>query len=133
MFAYTIKGELNNDGSYKVTLFDVGSDECPIETVLPKARIMIDTLPDSYQDSMKPMLNVNGGFDLDVDKLVTMLAVCPDAEYGCSQCECRSSLRCRESLMREAASVIQRQKMQLEEWDKFTPFLAAHGMLESVK
>ena len=57
MFAYTIKAELNNDGSYKVTLFDVGSDECSIETVLPKARIMIDTLSDSYQDSMKPMLD----------------------------------------------------------------------------
>ena len=93
--------------------------------------------------SRKNSLNRNGwmpklnqmkvDFDMDVDKLVTLLAVCPDAEYGCSQCECRASLRCRESLMREAASVIQRQKMQLEEWDKFTPFLAAHGMLEPVE
>ena len=59
MFAYTIKAELNNDGSYKVTLFDVGSDECSIETVIPRARITIDTLPSSFTDSTKPLLDVN--------------------------------------------------------------------------
>ena len=59
MFAYTIRAELNNDGSYKVTLFDVGSDECPIETVIPRARITIDAVPTSFTDSMKPLLDVN--------------------------------------------------------------------------
>jgi len=72
-------------------------------------------------------------FNMDVDRLATLLSVCPDAEYGCSQCELQADLRCRESLMREAASVIERQKLQLKEWDKFTPFLASHGMLEYVE
>jgi len=59
MFAYTIKAELNNDGSYKVTLFNVGSDECSIETVIPRAHITINALPASFRDSMKPLLDVN--------------------------------------------------------------------------
>ena len=67
---------------------------------------------------------------MDIDKLVTLLAVCPDAEYGCSQCAFRHSLYCRMDLMREAASVINKQRRQLNEWNKYASFLAAHGMLE---
>ena len=29
-FAYSVNAELNNDGSYKVTLFDIGIDESPV-------------------------------------------------------------------------------------------------------
>jgi len=82
---------------------------------------------------MKVDFDMEMAFDMDVDRLVALLSVCPDAEYGCSQCELQADLGCRESLMREAASALERQKMQLDEWDKFTPFLAAHGMLEYVE
>ena len=40
------------------------------------------------------------------DDLIRELELCPDAEYGCSRCEHRVSLHCRESLMKQAADAI---------------------------
>lgn len=40
-------------------------------------------------------------------KLVRELQSCPDAEYGCSQCEFQKTLNCRERLMKKAADAIE--------------------------
>ena len=67
MFAYTIKAELNNDGSYKVTLFDVDDDESPIEDIIPRARITIDVLDREAGDSDAPLLTVTEHINRNVD------------------------------------------------------------------
>ena len=56
------------------------------------------------------------------DDLIRELELCPDAEYGCSRCEHRVSLHCRESLMKQAADAIEELCKDLErskEWEKF--------------
>lgn len=57
-FAYTVHAELNNDGSYDVTMFDVGCDEAPIETVVKRAKITIEVLDDDCKESDRPLLFV---------------------------------------------------------------------------
>ena len=47
------------------------------------------------------------------DDLIRELELCPDAEYGCSRCEHRVSLHCRESLMKQAADAIEELQAEL--------------------
>lgn len=47
------------------------------------------------------------------DDLIRELELCPDAEYGCSRCEHRVSLHCRESLMKQAADAIEELQQQI--------------------
>lgn len=47
-----------------------------------------------------------GGLSL-YDNLMRELQCCPDGEYGCPQCEHRTSLHCRETLMKQAAKAIE--------------------------
>ena len=56
MFAYTIRAELNNDGTYRVELMDV-DDERPIITTIERASILIAKTPDEY-DKRSPLLTV---------------------------------------------------------------------------
>lgn len=41
------------------------------------------------------------------DNLMRELQCCPDGEYGCPRCEHRTSLHCRETLMKQAADAIE--------------------------
>lgn len=60
-FAYTVKAELNNDGSYHVILFDVDEYEAPIMETIERARIIIEPLCKDDGDSVTPLLTVNYG------------------------------------------------------------------------
>ena len=60
-FAYTMHAELNNDGSYKVVLFDVGEDESPIETIIERAKITIKRMGDDDRVSNRPLLFIEEG------------------------------------------------------------------------
>ena len=42
---------------------------------------------------------------MQINKLIGILLSCPDAEYGCSQCE-HNSLDCREGLLKQAAEML---------------------------
>ena len=57
-FAYEIKAKLNNDGSYSVFLFDIDSDESPIITHFPRARIGIEVLSLEDFGSYTPSLEI---------------------------------------------------------------------------
>ena len=57
-FAYTVKAELNNDGSYRVTLFDVDEYEAPITETIERARIIIEPLCEDDGDSVTPLLTM---------------------------------------------------------------------------
>ena len=59
-FAYTLRAELNNDGSYSVTMFDVECDESWTETVIKRAKITIEVLEDGCGESDEPLLYVIG-------------------------------------------------------------------------
>lgn len=50
------------------------------------------------------------------DNLVRELQCCPDGEEGCSRCEYRTSLHCRETLMRQAADAIEELQAQIDGW-----------------
>lgn len=41
------------------------------------------------------------------DDLVRELQCCPDGEYGCSRCDYKNSIHCRETLMKQAADAIE--------------------------
>ena len=58
-FAYTVKADLNNDGSYHVILFDVDENEAPIMETIRRARIIIEPLSKDDDGSVKPLLIVN--------------------------------------------------------------------------
>ena len=60
-FAYTINVELNDDGSYKVVLFDVGANEAPMETVIKRAKITIECMGDDNRVSNHPLLTIEEG------------------------------------------------------------------------
>lgn len=47
-------------------------------------------------------------------ELVRELQNCPDAEYGCSQCEFQMTLNCRERLMKKAADAIEELSREYE-------------------
>ena len=42
------------------------------------------------------------------EDLLRELKCCPDAEYGCSRCNHKDSLHCRETLMQESADAIEK-------------------------
>ena len=48
------------------------------------------------------------------EELVRTLSSCPDAEYGCSNCEYKNSFGCREKLMSDASNAIEDLTAQLE-------------------
>lgn len=50
------------------------------------------------------------------DNLVCVLQCCPDGEYGCSRCEHRTSLHCRETLMKQAADAIEQLEVAVPKW-----------------
>lgn len=58
MFAYSVRAELNNDGSYKVTLFDIGIDESPVYTVIDRAKLIIQDLKTNNNIVDKPLLTI---------------------------------------------------------------------------
>lgn len=60
-FAYNLHAELNNDGSYRVVLFDVGEDESPIETIIERAKITIECMGDDNRVSNRPLLFIEEG------------------------------------------------------------------------
>ena len=57
MFAYGIRAELNNDGTYRVELFDVDA-EIGVVTTIERASIRIEHVPDEVGITTKPMLSV---------------------------------------------------------------------------
>ena len=58
------------------------------------------------------------------ENLERELQSCPDAEYGCSQCEFQKTLNCRERLMKKAADAI-------EERDRYALTLQHEMMAEA--
>lgn len=54
-------------------------------------------------------------------KLVRELQSCPDAEYGCSQCEFQKTLNCREHLMKKAADAIEELVGKVEQMPRWIP------------
>ena len=57
-FAYSVHAELNNDGSYKVTLLDIGCDEAPIYTVIDRAKLTIQDLKTDDNTVGRPLLTI---------------------------------------------------------------------------
>lgn len=53
-----------------------------------------------------------------VDELTSVLCACPDPEYGCSRCQYRWNLNCREKLRHGAADAIEKLNRYAAQMDK---------------
>ena len=54
------------------------------------------------------------------EELLRTLRSCPDAEYGCSNCQYQKALSCREKLMNEAADAIEKLNRYAAQMDKLS-------------
>lgn len=73
---------------------------------------------------------------MNAEKIITSLKVCSYAG-SCGGCYRNTGFPfnigdCKNLLMRDAIALIEEQKKQLAEWEKYTGFLAAHGAFDLI-